>query len=270
MRSFAFHQKFALNRERLARMVQCIADGAATSEDAVGAYMGVNPYMVEGFRGWLCKTGLGSASKHDYTLSPIGTLVAAHDPALERPGTLWLLHYHLASDHGERAEVWYRLFNEFATPGASFTRTELQTYIERVVANLPPNKTAVAKDVEEAVKCYTRPEALSDLHLLRKDGKEKYEAGIAQEPDPHIFAFMLFASWSRRFPGIDTLRLTQVCQEPELPGRILLARREQVLRWLSTLQAMGLVTVADTQQEPVSRRFQETPLFLLESYYHQL
>jgi hypothetical protein len=81
---------------------------------------------------------------------------------------------------------------------------------------------------------------------------------------------MLFASWSRRFPGIDTLRLTQVCQEPELPGRILLARREQVVRWLTTLQAMGLVTVADTQQEPVSRRFQDAPLSLLERYYQQL
>lgn len=269
MRSFAFHQKFALNRERLARMVQCIADGAATSEDAVGAYMGVNPYMVEGFRGWLCKTGLGNASKHDYTLSPIGRLVASYDPALERPGTLWLLHYHLASDHGERAEVWYRLFNEFATPGTSFTRTELQTYVERVVTDLPKNKTAVAKDVEEALKCYTRPEALRDLQLLRKSGKDTYVVDAAQEPDPYLFAFMLFASWSRRFPGIDTLRLTQVCQAPELPGRICLARREQIVRWLSMLEAMGLVTVADTQQEPVNRRFQEQPLTLLERYYQR-
>jgi hypothetical protein len=44
----------------------------------------------------------------------------------------------------------------------------------------------------------------------------------------------------------------------------------QVMRWLTTLQAMGLVTVADTQQEPVSRRFQDAPLSLLERYYQQL
>ncbi len=268
MRSFAFYQKFALNRDRLARMVQCIAAGAATSEDAVGAYMGVNPYMVEGFRGWLCKTGLGRATTHTYALSAVGTLIAAHDPTLSQPGTLWLLHYHLASDTGERAEVWYRLFNEFATPGMSFTRTELQTYVERVIQEAPPNTTAVAKDANEAIKCYTRPDALGDLQLLRQVQKDQYETRTAHEPDPSIVAFVLFDSWSRRFPGIDTLRLTQVCQEPEMPGRIFLARREQVLHWLSTLQARGLVTVADTQQEPVSRRFQDSPLTFLEQYYH--
>jgi hypothetical protein len=270
MRAFAFHQKFSLNRERLARMLQCIADGEATSEDAVAAYMGVNPYMVQGFRGWLCKTGLGSATKQQYDLSEIGSLVAAHDPALSQPGTLWLLHYYLASDHNERAEVWYRLFNEFATPGTSFTRTELQTYVERVVDELPTNKTAVTNDANEALKCYTRSDALGDLHLLCTSGKDQYAVDTIQEPDPHIVAFVLFDSWSRRYPGIDTLRLTQVCQEPEMPGRIFLARRDQVLRWLSTLQAMGLVTVADTQQEPVARRFQDSPLTLLERYYHQL
>lgn len=270
MRAFAFYQKFAFNRERLARMVQCIAEGEAISEDAVATYMGVNPYMVQGFRGWLCKTGLGNATKHQYELSDLGALIARYDRDLARIGSQWVLHYHLSVDNGERAEVWYRFSNEFAIPGRNFARPELETYVGRVVEEIPSNKTALANDVKQFLNSYTNSDALGDLHLVRKVDKEHYTVGPVHMPELHIFAYALFDSWMRHYPGIDTLRLTQICQEPEFPGKIFSAQREQIIGLLNDLQSHGLVTVADTQQEPVTRRFHQSPLLLLERYYQSL
>lgn len=109
MREFRFHNNFMLNRDRLSAMFRCVAEDPAAAKESIAAAMGVNPYMVEGFRGWLCKTGPGSFARKTYTISTFGQIVARYDPYLEQPGTLWGLHYHLAtSQQGERAEVKYR------------------------------------------------------------------------------------------------------------------------------------------------------------------
>lgn len=270
MRAFAFHQKFALRRERLALMIQCIAEGGATSEDAVATYMGVNPYMVEGFRGWLCKTGLGHASKNTYHLSDLGRVIATHDPRLERNETQWLLHYALANTADERAEVWYRFTNEFASIGMQFTSPMLKAYVTQAVPELPNNANAIASDVKEVLKSYTRPYALGGLGFVQKISKNEYKITGAAIPPPLIVGYILFDSWARHYPNSDTLRVSQVCNEPELPGRVLFASREQIVQSLRDLQARGLVTIADTQHEPVTRRFHAAPIQLLMDYYATL
>ncbi|NJL05931.1 MAG: DUF4007 family protein [Chloroflexaceae bacterium] len=270
MRAFAFHQKFALRRERLALMIRCIAEGEATSEDAVATYMGVNPYMVEGFRGWLCKTGLGHANTHTYYLSALGQLIATHDPRLERNETQWLLHYALVNTADEHAEMWYRFTNEFASIGMQFTSTMLQSYITQAVPELPTNTSAIASDVKEVLKSYTHPDALGGLGFVQKLDKSTYQIVEVAPPPPAIVGYLLFDSWARRYPSVDTLRIAQVCSEPEMPGRVLFTSRGAIIQSLRDLQARGLVTIADTQQEPVTRRFHAAPLQLLLDYYTRL
>src|SRR5688500_15042321 len=89
MRSLRFNQGFPLDRNLIKGMLQYIATGEPVSDEAIAAYIGVNPYKVQGLRGWFCKLGLGSGASKRYQLSPFGTTVAAHDPDLSRPGTLW-------------------------------------------------------------------------------------------------------------------------------------------------------------------------------------
>ncbi len=267
MRAFAFHQKFSLQRERLSLMIRCIAEGEARSESAVATYMGVNPYMVEGFRGWLCKTGLGHATTHTYHLSELGQVIATYDPQLARHETQWLLHYALTNTADERAEVWYRFTNEFASAGMIFTSTMLNAYVAQSVATLPRNASAIATDVATMLRSYTRPEALGGLGFVQKIGKNDYQVVRSTLPPPAIVGYILLDSWSRRYPTIDTLRISQVCREPEMLGRVLFASREQIVQSLRDLQAHGLVTIADTQQEPVTRCFHAAPIQLIMDYY---
>lgn len=270
MRDLQFHQGFKLDRERLATLVRCIADNKTTSKKAAATYMGVGEPAAEGCLGWLVKSGLGISQKGIYELSPFGILAAKHDPELNYRGTLWLLHYYLVSEHDERAEVWYKTFNEFLNPGSHFQKNTLQVYIERAMEEIPKNKSAITKDCTELTNGYTTLSALGKLEILRKIEKTTYEAGLGQLPDWQIFAYVLFDTWQRRFPHTDTLRVTQICQEPEMPGRVFTARPDQVVQALQSLQSLGLVNIVDSQHEPVTRRFRDEPYQLIANCYTSL
>jgi Protein of unknown function (DUF4007) len=270
MRSLKFHQGFKLDRTRLATLLRCMIESQVISKKVAATCMGVGEPAAEGCIGWLLKTGLGTAQRGAYMLTPLGTLIAAHDPHLSQPSTLWLLHYYLVTEHDERAEVWYRAFNEFLSPGTPFTRDALQTYVERSLDSSPANKSGVGDDCNEFGKCYTEPVALGKLDLVREVEKKTYEAGLNSVPEPQIFAFALFDAWQRRFPHADTLRVTQICREPEMPGRVFVARHDQVVQVLQSLQSMGLVNIVDSQHEPVTRRFRDMPHQLIANFYTSL
>lgn len=270
MREFNFSRNFALDRERLSKMVQTIYSIENVNDDVVAQSMGVNAYMVTGFRGWVRKTGLGTGSSGTYTLSPFGALVAAQDPNFADPGTLWLLHFHLATQHVERAEVWYRFFNEFATPQQTFSRDEWFSAIARLIADVPKNKAGLSKDPGEMLNTYTRPQALGNLGLLAaSDPKNPTFRVRGATPPPLVAAWMLLDTWERRFAHSDTVRLSQICHEPEFLGKVCLLDRERVHSLLNQIQSLGVIALADTQHEPVTRRFRESPLGLLEQYYGQ-
>jgi hypothetical protein len=267
MRTLKFHQGFKLDRARLATLLGGIATGQVASKKTAAAAMGVGEPAAEGCLGWLLKTGLASARDSTYVLTPLGTIVAAHDPHLSQLGTLWLLHYHLVTEHVERAEVWYRAFNEFLNPGMLFTRDALRQFVERSLDKTPVNKSGVDSDCKEFVKCYIDVACLAKLELVREVEKSTYETMLYNAPEPYVFAFALFDAWRRRFPHVDTLRVSQICSEPEMPGRVFAARREQVVQALQSLQSMGLVNIVDSQHEPVTRRFHDEPWRLIEHYY---
>jgi hypothetical protein len=269
MRTLRFNQGFALDRALITGMLQYVRSGEPISDDAVGAYLGVNPYKVEGLRGWFCKLGLGSAVPTQYILSPFGAAVAAHDPDLARPGTRWLLHYFLASEHEERSEVWYQCFNTFLQPGMSFSREELQEHVGRSLPETPSNKTGVEKDTKELIKTYRQESALGSLGLITQQADKKLIAGLSTPPELLIVAYVLFDMWRRRYNDTNTLRLSQLFSEPETPGRIFVATSTQVREFILHLQAQGLLTYADTQHEPVTRRFHDDPTVLLEQYYQR-
>lgn len=269
MRSLQFNQGFPLDRTLIKGMLQYAVTGEPTSNEAVGAYIGVNPYKVSGLRGWFCKLGLGTTTSKRYHLSPFGEVIATHDPDLNRLGTRWLLHYFLASEHEERSEVWYQCFNAFLQPGIRFLREELQEYIERSFLESPSNKDGVKKDSNELINTYSQDAALGSLGLITRQADKKLVAGLSTPPELLIVAYVLFDTWQRRYNDTNTLRLSQLVSEPETPGRIFVATSSQVREFILHLQAQGFLTYADTQHEPVTRRFHDAPTVLLEQYYQQ-
>ena len=95
--------------------------------------LGIGSNMVKALRYWLQAVGLTQEPKsgrRDQRLTPFGECIFTHDRYIEEIGTLYLLHYKLATNK-EDATAWYYFFNEFNA--SEFTREDfvnaLQSYI---------------------------------------------------------------------------------------------------------------------------------------------
>ena len=267
MRSLGFNQRFSLDKSLIKGFLHYATTGEPMSDAAVGAYLGINPYKVASVRGWFCKLGLGNGTSQRYDLTPFGSAAATYDPELVLPGTLWLLHYYLVSEHDERAEIWYRSFNEFISPYKTFSTSEMQLYIEQQLTDTPGNRDAIKKDSTALIHCYTDAQALGALGLLVKPTKMKVAVATPISPDPLIVAFVLFDSWQRRFGATDSVRLSRLVNEPESIGKVFVANGRGVRDMIGQIERLGCVTFADTQLEPVTRRFFDDPLTLAVRYY---
>ena len=77
--------------------------------------LGIGTNMVRSLRYWLQVTGLTnevlSGGRHQ-EFTDLANIIWEHDRYMEEMGTLWLLHYKLASN-SEDATAWYYFFNEF-------------------------------------------------------------------------------------------------------------------------------------------------------------
>lgn len=77
--------------------------------------LGIGANMVKALRYWLQAVGLTAEptlGKKYQTLTPFGEIVYENDRYIEEIGTLWLLHYKLATNEAD-ATAWYYFFNEF-------------------------------------------------------------------------------------------------------------------------------------------------------------
>lgn len=77
--------------------------------------LGIGANMVKALRYWLQAVKLTtepSTGRREQTFTEFGQVIFENDPYIEEMGTLWLLHYQLASNKDD-ATAWYYFFNEF-------------------------------------------------------------------------------------------------------------------------------------------------------------
>jgi hypothetical protein len=77
--------------------------------------LGIGANMVKALRYWLQAVRLTAeptSGKKYQTLTPFGEIVYENDRYIEEIGTLWFLHYNLATNEAD-ATAWYFFFNEF-------------------------------------------------------------------------------------------------------------------------------------------------------------
>jgi hypothetical protein len=77
--------------------------------------LGIGANMVKSLRYWVQAVGLTEETKsgtRTQAFSQLGNIIWNNDKYLEEMGTLWLLHYKLATNE-ENATAWYYFFNKF-------------------------------------------------------------------------------------------------------------------------------------------------------------
>ena len=103
--------------------------------------LGIGTNMVHSLRYWLQATGLTnevlSGGRHQ-EFTDLANLIWKHDRYMEEMGTLWLLHYKLASNDAD-ATAWYYFFNEFSMK--EFSKDDFIEMID-LYAQINGNETA--------------------------------------------------------------------------------------------------------------------------------
>lgn len=259
--SFAGHETFPFRYTWLRKAVLAAEDdsGIFRRDDAM-VELGVGKNMVRSIRHWGLATGMihEDPEVHDNrgrALVPtmLGRSLFGEDgwdEYLEDPGTLWLLHWQLASTPSP-STTWFWTFNH--APQLQFEKSELITWMGRLVEQQGWSRVAnssLKRDIDCFIRTYVpvRPTRtmpledtldcpLVDLGLMREQGKHTYQILRSHQPrlPDSIFAYALVDYLKRLDLNTKTVPLDDLAFKPGSPGRVfcltepaLLERIEQI------------------------------------------
>ena len=267
--TIGFAQTFPLDRSILSKALTGFLSEPRMAKEKQMSKLGIGSRAVEGYTRWLSIMGLRDSAKKE--LTPLGKLIARHDPQLEQNGTKWVLHYRLSSDptpHG--AEAWYHCVNHFLPTRAQFTRSELKRSLEEESGIRTGNRKGPAADLGLILTCYTSQQALGELEIIQlADGKTQlYRRGIPQSIPPLVIAYVLYDQRERLYPESTTVSIPEVLTAGGNIGKIFLMNRRQLEEALAWLQAEGYIrvlTFADLNH--VEFLYRGNPLDLVVQFY---
>ena len=115
---FRGHETFFIRKGWLYKGMNNVVREPGVFQGAAGNPMdvlGLGANMVKSLRYWLTASRLTSepkAGRRNQELTELGKIIYENDPYMEEIGSIWLVHYMLATNEDE-ASSWYLFFNEF-------------------------------------------------------------------------------------------------------------------------------------------------------------
>lgn len=140
-------------------------------EEAVDS-IGVGRVMIKAMRYWSVVLGISYEAKVQrgvvHKLTPLGNIIADHDPYCQDIGTLWLLHRNLSSDI-DNATAWFWAFNQsnlnmFSKDSFS---TAFYAYLQKSGSSYA--KSAVEKEFDCFKNTYVSDKAFDISKVLDED-----------------------------------------------------------------------------------------------------
>lgn len=158
--SFGRNESFPLRFGWIAKGLEALNDNPKVfSREDSTVILGVGKNMVASIRYWLQATGVATREgTGDLKVTPLGRIVFGNqgDPYLEDEGTIWLLHWLLATNPvGATAIYWF--FNHFHKPG--FTSAEVATALTDFVKHEVSARVAIStvkRDAQLVLRMYSR------------------------------------------------------------------------------------------------------------------
>lgn len=292
--SFAGHETFPFRYAWLPKAVEFVGrdPGIFRAEDAM-VQLGVGKNMVKSIRHWALATGVleedrSVTNNRGRELRP--TELGRHllggggwDPYLEDAGTLWLLHWQLASTPGA-ASTWYLVFNQ--APSLEFSKQDLVAWLLKLTDQVGrvseaslrrdvdcfirtyASSRVTRKNVEEALDC-----PLVELALLRSLGSRgRYIITRGEHPSlpNEVFVFALVEYLTRELRSAKTIPLTSIALGVGSPGRVFCLNERALLARLDRVAAItkGAIVFDETAglQQLLVREL-PPPHEILRTYY---
>ena len=288
------HETFVCRYAWLPKVVQHLNSNPDLfkNEDAAMVVLGVGKNMVRSMRYWAEATQVIEQTKRGtYAVASFGQQLLGHDghdPFLEDPKTLWLLHWKLATNTAPPLFIWQQMLNYWHR--AEFSVSEVIPSLERgLPANAKKRSTRTLSDgFRVFVNSYVPTRGrkgevgednldcpLVELDLIRAVGERNttdqsgreliYAFAIEDKPDisPALFTYCLNEYWQTsshsgqtlafRFISSDTGSPGQIFKLPELAVRNLLeqlsASTDKALEFLESNSIQQVVRNRDLQQD---------------------
>lgn len=248
--SFAKHETFYIRDGWLGKGIQAITqNGYIFLEDEAPEILGLGKNMVKSLRFWMQAAGLSIEELVDRRLSQSLTFFGEHvrdyDPYQELDGTLWFIHYHLASNDA-LTTTWYWFFNHFVP--IKFSQDEflkrlqgwINLYFDETTRDVA--ESSLKKDMDCLIKTYLPPERdaspedvlespLTSLGLLSSftdlddetQKKVRYfrlESGAVEKVHPLVLLYVLLDAQRCERPNAHQVALQTALREPRNAGRI--------------------------------------------------
>ncbi len=210
--------------------------------------------MAVAMRHWAMAAGIIEEKERQLMPTALGRALLADygwDPYLERPATLWLIHWRFASGPSHTT-TFYFAFNAIAAP--EFDKTSLAQGLETAVAKRGwrASSVTIKRDVEVFLRSYVRREEgaiedaaeplLAELGLVRNlklAGSFEFVRGPKPTLPDAVFAYAVSTFWEAQ-GGPSTLSAEQVCYGPGSPGRVFKLDEDSVVARLMRLEDLAV------------------------------
>ncbi len=271
---FAGHETFPLRYGWLKKAYDAVVSeeklgktpGAIFNDEKSIAVFGVGRNMVLSMKHWAVATGILSSQEvvgernSRISTGRLGDFLfgEGHDPYLEHPGSLWLLHWMLASCPG-RATAWHWAFNEFHEPSfdREMLRRRLMLRCEELVevGRMGKGRGISSSTIKRDIECFIRtyyagtkgsrraPEdslecPLAELGLIQAAGVGdlfRFRRGPKASLPDAVFLFSVLDFWKNLYPDRRSFSVEFLTFERGSPGQVFLMDEEAVADRLARL-----------------------------------
>mgnify|MGYP000192438942 FL=1 len=250
--------------------------------------LGIGANMVKALRYWLQAVKLTSepaSGRKEQTFTEFGKIVFENDPYIEEMGTLWLLHYQLASNK-EDATAWYYFFNEFKA--SEFTKEDfvkqLSNYIringeEVSERSLEDDYTCIINTYVSRMKSNpekVQPESnidcpFGELGLIDiANKKDKLYKKTTPKKDL-IHPLVVLAVILDQANGKDEIKISAIQNDPCNVGKIFNLDIITLTALLYKIELMGYIKVVRTAGLDIIRIIKDTSFIeCIKDYYQAI
>lgn len=271
--TFGGHEKFAFRQGWLKKGLDAaIYDPLIFRREDAFVTLGVGKNMAASIRYWSLVLGLlqethaekGRAREAQATF--LGRALLANggwDPYLEDIGSLWLLHWQLASNQ-ERGLVWYLSFSRYYD--IEFRKVSLIEFLKKQLTQLGIETTVgmIEREVDVFLRTYIPAQSkkggsdeesldcpLVDLSLLRTSPGEtvyRFDIGVKRSLPAAVFGYALCAFLAEKAAQRSTATVDECLYTPGSPGQIFKLDENSVVTYLEEIDTLtgGVLSLQET------------------------
>lgn len=246
------HESFTCRQFWLKKGYDFLRDRRSFSDPDAVVYLGVGKNMVTAIQYWMKSFDLIGEDGAPTELAAYLLADEGVDPYLEKPGTLWLLHYLLVSRR--RASLFDIVFNDFRPKHPIFTKPQLVQHVVDICEDqaLPISSSSIQRDVDVLVRSYARPHRkatsveddfvtlLLDLNLLdtlevtKGDGAVRYAIERRSRGDLPM-PIVLYAILEQ-YQG-NSISFRELANDPNGPGMVFALDEDGLLNQINIMTA---------------------------------